>query len=80
MGRDVVEGKMDIVRIDHHQKTQLRIAAFRATRLYPGPVGELLHRELLDWEVFGYRFGGGAFMTRLIDHLTSAPLPPSHAA
>jgi hypothetical protein len=37
-------------------------AAFRATLVYPGPVGELLCRELLDWEEFGYRFGGGAFL------------------
>jgi hypothetical protein len=48
--------------------------------VYPGPVGELLCRELLDWEEFGYRFGGGALVTRLIDHLSSAPLAPSEAA
>jgi hypothetical protein len=35
---------------------------------------------LLDWEEFGYRFRGGAFMTRLIDHLSSAPLAPREAA
>ena len=71
---------MDFGRMDHHQRMRLRTAAFRATLVYPGPVGELLHRELLDWEEFGYRFGGGAFVTRLIDHLTSAPVAPGEAA
>ena len=71
---------MDIGRMDHYQRMRLRAAAFRATLAYPGPVGELLCRELLDWEEFGYRFGGGAFMTRLIDNLSSAPVAPSEAA
>ena len=71
---------MDIARMDHQQRMRLRTAAFRATHLYPGPVGELLCRELQDWEEFGYRFGSGAFMTRLIDHLSSAPVAPSEAA
>jgi hypothetical protein len=71
---------MDIARMDHQQRMRLRTAAFRATLVYPGPVAELLCRELRDWEEFGYRFGGGAFMTRLIDHLSSAPVAPSEAA
>lgn len=49
---------MSPVPINHREKTRLRAAAFRATRLYPGPIGELLSRELLSWEEFGYRFGG----------------------
>jgi hypothetical protein len=71
---------MHFLRMDNHQRRQLRLAAFRATRVYPGPVGELLSRELLDWEEFGYRFGGGALVTRLIDNLLSAPLAPSEVA
>jgi hypothetical protein len=71
---------MDFLRLDHHQRMQLRTAAFRATRVYPGPVGELLCRELLDWEEFGYRFGGGALITRLVDHLSSTPIAPREAA
>ena len=57
---------MTPVPMDHHEKARLRAAAFRVTRLYPGPVGELLSRELLTWEEFGYRLGGG----------TGAPFPP----
>jgi hypothetical protein len=71
---------MNFLRMDHHQRMRLRTAAFRATQVYPGPVGELLCRELLDWEEFGYRFGGGALVSRLTDHLLSAPLAPSKAA
>ena len=71
---------MDIGRMDHQQRMRLRAAAFRATLAYPGPVGELLCRELLDWEEFGYRFGSGALVTRLIDHLLAAPLASRGAA
>jgi len=71
---------MNPVRMDHQQWMQVRAAALRATRVYPGPVGELLRRELLDWADFGYRFGGRALVTRLIEHLSSAPLAATDAA
>ena len=50
--------------MDHHEKMRLRAAAFRVTRLYPGPVGEVLSRELLTWEEFGYRLGGSQLVMR----------------
>lgn len=56
-------------RLDHHEKMRIRAAAFRATRLYRGPVGELLSRELLSWEEFGYRLHRGGLIMRLVDHL-----------
>jgi hypothetical protein len=77
---DLLESEMNFLRMDRHQRMRLRTAALRAAQVYPGPVGELLCRELLDWEEFGYRFGGGALVTRLTDHLLSAPLAPSKAA
>lgn len=61
-------------RMDHHEKMRLRAAAFRATRLYPGPVGELLQRELLTWEEFGYRLGGTNLVMRLVDVILKTPL------
>jgi len=67
-------------RMDQHEKTRLRAAAFRATRLYPDPVGELLSRELLTWEEFGYRLGGGQLIMRLVDHLLKAPIPVRESA
>ena len=64
--------------MDHHEKLRMRSAAFRATRLYPGPVGELVQRELLSWENFGYRLGAGnaGFIPRLVDAImTAEPVP-----
>lgn len=58
--------------MNHHEKARLRAAAFRAIRLYPGPVGELVSRELLSWEEFGYRLGGDRLVMRLVDHILSA--------
>lgn len=66
--------------MDHHERMRLRAAAFRATRLYPGPVGELLSHELLAWEEFGYRLGGSQLMMRLVDHVLTAPLAEPDAA
>jgi hypothetical protein len=63
------------VPMDHHEKARLRTAAFRVTRLYPGPMGELASREILMWEEFGYRLGNGGLMSRLVDHVLKAPLP-----
>ncbi len=56
------------------EKIQLRTAAFRATRMYPGPVGEVLSRELLAWEDFGFRLGGSAPIMRLVDHILTTDL------
>lgn len=67
-------------RMDHHEKMRLRAAAFRATRLYPGPVGELLSRELLTWEEFGMRLGGGSLILAVVDTVLKTPIadmPPS---
>ena len=71
---------MNPVGMDHQQRMQVRAAAFRAARVYPGPVGESLRRELLDWADFGYRFGGRTLVTRLIEHLSTAPLATTDAA
>lgn len=71
---------MSPVPMDHHEKMRLRAAAFRATRLYPGPVGEVLSRELLAWEEFGYRLGGGQLVMRLVDEVLKTPLTRPEAA
>ncbi|GAA1078752.1 hypothetical protein ACFU8R_16150 [Pseudonocardia alni] len=65
--------------MDHHEKMRIRAAAFRATRIYPGPVGELISRELLGWEDFGYRLGGNRMVLDLVDHVMKA-VPPDRAA
>ena len=60
----------------HHEKMRLRSAAFQATRLYPGPVGDLISRELLSWEDFGYRLGAGRPVMELVDHIMKAANTP----
>ena len=71
---------MHPVSMNHNEKMQLRAAAFRVTRLYPGPVGELISSELLTWEEFGYRLGGGQLIMRLVDHVLATPLTQTDAA
>ncbi|BBG04695.1 MULTISPECIES: hypothetical protein [Pseudonocardia] len=67
--------------MEHHEKMRMRAAAFRATRVYPGPVGELISRELLSWEDFGYRLGGNRLVMDLVDDvLKSQPASRSDAA
>jgi hypothetical protein len=62
--------------LDTTTRGRMRIAAFRAMRLYPGPVGELVCRELLSWAEFGHRLGGHGFVMRL----TEAVLPSERDA
>lgn len=71
---------MTPVPMDNDEKARLRAAAFRAIRLYPGPVGELVSRELLSWEEFGYRLGGGRLVMRLVDHILNTPGTQTDAA
>jgi len=70
---------MNLSAMGHHETMRMRAAAIRATRLYPGPVGELLSRELLTWEEFGYRLGGHSLITQLVDQLLT-PIARSDAA
>ena len=56
-------------RLTHPERMRIRAAAFQAPRRYPGPVGEVLAKELRDWEDFGYRFGGRALIIRLVDEI-----------
>jgi hypothetical protein len=43
----------------------IRLAALRARRLYPGEVGELLQRELLAYADFGHRFAKDTLIPEL---------------
>lgn len=63
--------------MDHHDKTRVRAAAFRVTRLFPGAVGEMLSRELLTWEEFGYRLGGSGLVFRVVDEVLKLPMTTS---
>lgn len=57
-------------------KEALLDAAKRAQLLYPGPVGELLHQELVSWLQFGHLLGS-ALIFRVVDELNQARDPSS---
>ena len=59
--------------MDPRCQTRLRAAAFRARHVYPGPVGELIARELLSWDEFGHRLGGNRMIMTLVEHVLWTP-------
>ena len=65
--------------LEQATRARLRRAAFRACHVYPGPVGEILRRELMVWEQFGYRFGDASLIYDLIDVLLDEPIPTAAA-
>lgn len=67
----------DFHQMDYHEKLKIRSAAFRATRIYPGAVGQILSKELLAWEDFGYRLGSQRLINRLVHELMTTPMPPT---
>lgn len=61
--------------MDPHERMRLRAAAFRASRIYQGPVGELISRELLSWDEFGYRLGGQRMIMQIVEAIENATEP-----
>jgi hypothetical protein len=48
-----------------HEKSRFGAAAGHAPRVYPGPLGELVFRELNAYVEFGYRFQHDGLIPRL---------------
>lgn len=69
----------DDSRMSCETKARFRVAAHHAKRAYPGPVGELLAREILSWEQWGHRLGGDGLMTQVVDEVLSKPAVASAA-
>jgi hypothetical protein len=61
-------------RLDHHDRSKIRAAAYRAMKLWPGPIGILVSSELLAFEELGYRSSGG-LSARLVDVVLKTPEP-----
>lgn len=61
--------------MEQHSKIRLRAAAMKVRKLLPGPLGELVARELMIWEEFGYRLGSGSVVLGAIDQIMKTPLP-----
>jgi hypothetical protein len=66
------QASMGRAAMGNDERMRLRVAALRATRIYPGPVGELLSRELLAWEDFGYRLGSRGVIMGVVDAVLKA--------
>jgi len=54
-------------------RARLHEAAGRALCLYPGPVGQLVHREIEGYLAFGHRFAQPSLISRLIEDILAAP-------
>ena len=52
-----------------HERSRVRAAAHQARRAYPGPLGELVHRELSAYAEFGFRFTADALIPRLVTEI-----------
>jgi hypothetical protein len=55
----------DAVALEFHEASRLRAAALHARRIYPGPLGELVSRELIAYADFGYRLSNDGLIPRL---------------
>lgn len=55
-----------------HESSHYRAAAHHARRVYPGPVGELISRELTAFAEFGYRFTNDSLISRLAAEILAA--------
>lgn len=63
-------------RLPPYESTRLRAAAHHAKRAYPGPIGDLLARELTAYADFGYRFAADGLVVRLATDVLSTPACP----
>ncbi|MGH3569260.1 MAG: hypothetical protein ACRDRH_25205 [Pseudonocardia sp.] len=62
-------------KLDGQELRRIRGAALHAKQVYPGPVGDLLARELHAYADLGYRFLPNALMDRLATEILSIRSP-----
>jgi hypothetical protein len=62
-------------RLTHHERERIKAAATHALKVFPGPIGAFLSRELLAWEQVGLRLGNGSLTHRTIDAILATPVP-----
>jgi hypothetical protein len=66
-----------------HDTRRFRAAAVHARRISPGPLGELVYRELDAYAEFGHRLGDDGLIPRLaaaVLSVPSVPQPEDHRA
>ena len=71
--------------LELHERSRIRAAARHARRVYPGDVGELVHRELIAYAEFGIRFSvdaaaDGAEVTAIAPRRATLPEKPAAAS
>lgn len=62
--------------MDQHEKLKLRSAAYRVRSQklgLPEACAELLAREIMTWEEFGYRLGTNSLVKRAVDEIMKWP-------
>lgn len=59
-------------KLDLHESSRINAAASAALRLFPGPIGETLHREIDFYRACGVRTDQSGLLPRLIDHLLTS--------
>lgn len=57
------------------EKARVREAANRARLVYSDAVGRLIHRELMAYQEFGFRFEPPGFSLQVVDEVFATPLP-----
>lgn len=62
---DDIRIRRNVEALVSHESSRYRAAAHHARRVYPGPAGELISRELTAYAEFGYRFRTDSLISRL---------------
>lgn len=62
----------DADQLGFQEFVRIRTAALHARRTYPGPLGELVQRELIAYAEFGYRFAADALIPRLVTEILAS--------
>lgn len=76
---DPVPIRGDVEKLHLHEAARLRAAAHHARRVLPGPLGELVARELTAYAEFGYRFAADALIPRLVTEILAIRSPATAA-
>ena len=63
----------DAAALEHHHRGRLRAAAVHAQQVYPGPLGELVSRELRFCADFGYGLATDGLASRLAGEVLARP-------
>jgi hypothetical protein len=63
----------DAPRLAEHERYRMIAVASHARRVHPGPLGELVARELMAFAEFGYRFGRDGLIARVAADVLAAP-------